>query len=283
MWRTQQVSKGTVCLLQGRAEYIEKYFETISDLLDRGFSVLTFDWRGQGGSERLIGTQKGHVDRIDDYQTDLMTIIDQMMLPDCPPPYFAMAHSTGGLLLLRALMQGLRSFDRAFISSPLLRLKLSPTWRLVRRLSGTANALGLGSVGIPGGRKKIAEATAFAGNLLTTDPARLARNAAVIQQNHWLGTSVPTFGWLHAVSQGLNEIWAEGAPERLRTPILIVTGSRDMLVDSSAAEIFAKRIRTGGHVSIIGARHELMQERDQFREQWLATFDAFIPGSTQQI
>ena len=39
---------GTICLFQGRAEFIEKYFETITDLRRRGFAVATMDWRCQG-------------------------------------------------------------------------------------------------------------------------------------------------------------------------------------------------------------------------------------------
>ena len=46
--------RGTVCLFQGRGEFIEKYFEVIADLRRRGFAVATMDWRGQGGSERLL-------------------------------------------------------------------------------------------------------------------------------------------------------------------------------------------------------------------------------------
>src|SRR6187431_1557143 len=46
--------KGTICLVHGRTEFIEKYFETIADFQSRGFAVATFDWRGQGGSQRLI-------------------------------------------------------------------------------------------------------------------------------------------------------------------------------------------------------------------------------------
>ena len=37
--------KGTVCLLHGRAEYVEKYFEIVRELRSRGFAVVTFDWR----------------------------------------------------------------------------------------------------------------------------------------------------------------------------------------------------------------------------------------------
>ena len=41
--------RGTICLVQGRGEFIEKYFETIADFQKRGFAVATLDWRGQGG------------------------------------------------------------------------------------------------------------------------------------------------------------------------------------------------------------------------------------------
>src|ERR1700710_2495060 len=51
--KTAGAQKGTVCLVQGRTEFIEKYFETVADFQARGFAVATFDWRGQGGSQRL--------------------------------------------------------------------------------------------------------------------------------------------------------------------------------------------------------------------------------------
>ena len=47
-------SKGSVIILHGRTECIEKYFETITDLRERGFGVLTFDWRGQGGFHPVV-------------------------------------------------------------------------------------------------------------------------------------------------------------------------------------------------------------------------------------
>ncbi len=53
-WAPPPGRKGTVCLFQGRAEYIEKYFETVRDLRSRGFAVATFDWRGQGMSDRAL-------------------------------------------------------------------------------------------------------------------------------------------------------------------------------------------------------------------------------------
>ena len=32
-------------------------------------------------------------------------------------------------------------------------------------------------------------------------------------------------------------------------------------------------------LTIDGARHEILQEADVYREQFLAAFDAFVPGS----
>ena len=45
-WPTGRVgAKGTVCLLQGRAEFIEKYYETIGDLRRRGFAVVASEMK----------------------------------------------------------------------------------------------------------------------------------------------------------------------------------------------------------------------------------------------
>ncbi len=43
-------ARGTVVLLHGRNECIEKYFETIRDLNAMGMWVATYDMRSQGGS-----------------------------------------------------------------------------------------------------------------------------------------------------------------------------------------------------------------------------------------
>ena len=101
--------KGTVVLLQGRAEFIEKYFETARDLRARGFAVATLDWRGQGGSARgLSDARKGYVRDFADFEIDVETFYRQVVLPDCPPPYFALAHSMGGAVMLRVAHAGRR-------------------------------------------------------------------------------------------------------------------------------------------------------------------------------
>ena len=112
-WAPPPGRKGTVVVMQGRAEFIEKYFETVRDLHARGFAVATFDWRGQGLSDRRLSDRhKGYVRNFSHYITDLEAIMQQVVMPDCPPPYFALAHSMGGAVAIRACHEGSRWFER---------------------------------------------------------------------------------------------------------------------------------------------------------------------------
>ena len=71
-WRPPPGRKGTVCLFQGRGEFIEKYFETVRDLRARGFAVARLDWRGQGRSQRMLTDRlKGYVGDFAEYERDV--------------------------------------------------------------------------------------------------------------------------------------------------------------------------------------------------------------------
>src|ERR1700684_2329319 len=68
---------GTVVVSAGRTEFIEKYFEIIGELLERRYSVLIHDWRGQGLSTRLLpDALKGHADRFHDLVADYGRLLD---------------------------------------------------------------------------------------------------------------------------------------------------------------------------------------------------------------
>src|SRR5262249_47909186 len=98
------LSKGTVCILQGRGAFIERYLQPVRDVRAGGYTVATLDWRGQGGSARLLRQSwRGHVRSFRHYDIDLQTFMREIVLPDCPPPFYGIGHSTGGQILLRAL------------------------------------------------------------------------------------------------------------------------------------------------------------------------------------
>ena len=58
----------------------------------------------------------------------------------------------------------------------------------------------------------------------------------------------------------------------------MLSASDDKVVSSKAVEQVAEIARTLSRISIPGARHEILMERDEIRAQFWAAFDAFIPG-----
>ena len=281
-WRASgRATKGSVLLITGRSEFIEKYFETVEDLRARGFSVAIFDWRGQGASERaLANPRKGHIGSITEFETDLIEIIEQVLLPDCPPPHFAIAHSMGGLATLHAAPRISRWLERIVLSAPFLGLSESygPT-DLIRLLATAGARIGLGGAYAIGGSDTPGEWGPFSANTVTSDLTRFTRAAAILEARPDLALGGPTFGWLAAMLSAQDTVQLPEFCARIALPVLIVAAGNDTIVSNTAIERVGRLLRTGGKIVIDGSKHELMMERDVYREQFLAAVDAFIPGS----
>jgi lysophospholipase len=274
----QGAAKGTVCIAQGRTEFIEKYFETIADFQSRGFAVATFDWRGQGGSQRLVGNPRlGYVRRFDDYWQDLKAFHGSILLPDCPAPYYLVGHSMGGLVSLYAGIRDRMMFERIFLSAPMVGLDGQPFGMAgMARLCGTLASLGLGRM--PVGRRddKLLSQLSFAGNRLTSDMRRFSRSVDVVKARPDLEIGAPAVRWVASAFDAMAGAATDQFPGAVRIPVLMMAAARDEIVSTHAIETLGLRMRTGRHVVVPGARHELFMETDSIRGQVLAAFDAFI-------
>jgi lysophospholipase len=270
--------KGTICLVQGRTEFIEKYFETINDFQRRGFQVATFDWRGQGGSDRLIRNARlGFVERFDDYWTDLASFHAEILLPDCPPPFYLVGHSMGGLVSLFAGTRDRTMFDRVFLSAPMVAIDRQPlSMAGMARVAETLCFLGLGK--LPAARRadRAPSEMSFAGNPLTSDHGRYMRSVDVLAADPALLITAPTLRWSAAAMRAMAIAGGDGFPTAVKAPVLMLAAARDEVVSPTAIEQLGLRMRTGRHIMIPAARHELFMESDTIRGQVLAAFDAFI-------
>lgn len=271
--------KGTVVIQTGRNECIEKYFETIRNLSARGLGVAIFDLRGQGGSERLIrDPHRGYVDSFMDYVGDVGVFFEEIVLPDCRGPYFMLAHSTGALVALLAAPTLANRVQRMVLSAPLLEFAGQPfSMRGTLRLSSFLYGFGLGTMYLGHGKRD--ENPPFEGNVLTSDPERHARNLNIYRRHPELGIGGPTVAWVRAACLASERVQDPEYITSIKVPTLIVAAGADEVVDTPAIERFTQHLRTGSLVTIDGARHELLQEADVYREQFFAAFDAFIPGS----
>ena len=272
--------RGTVAVFQGHNEFIEKYFETVSELLARGFCVVTFDWRGQGLSDReLEDRRKGHIDDFAIYERDLDAVVAQALEPFCPEPWFALAHSMGGAVLLQQAHAGRSPFARMALLAPLIDIRGLPFPGFMRTLASALDVMGLGAAYVPSGGATSIHTRPFKGNRLTSDPARYARNAAVVSAAPDLALGDPTIGWVGAAFRAIDALADPEFPRRTLTPILLFTAGEDRVVSTPAAERFGHRLKAGHVIHLAGARHEILQERDAIRAQFWSAFDAFIPGA----
>ncbi len=273
-------SKGTVLILTGRTEFIEKYFETVGDLRNRGFGVLVFDWRGQGGSTRMLDNpKKGYIEDFSQYVTDFNTILENIALPDCVAPFYVLGHSTGSLVALLSEPKEKNRIQRMVLTSPMLALNSLPFRQsTLKYLCGTATVLGLGEAYVEKGQLSM-ETRPFEQNKLTSDLTRFQRNREFANAHPKLVIGGATIAWIYAACRAMDEIAEPDLRAQLSVPTLLIAAGDDHVVSTEAAEELGDYLPNAHSLVIDNAKHELLQERDEFREQLLAAFDAFIPGT----
>ena len=140
-----------------------------------------------------------------EYDTDLETFMREIVLPDCPPPLFALGHSTGATVLIRAAYRGHRWFDRMVLTAPLI--ALAGVGYSMPTASAIVRALRLGrfrrACTCPGARPASMESRPFVGNILTSDPVRYARNAAILEAEPALALGGPTVAWVDSAFRAM--------------------------------------------------------------------------------
>jgi lysophospholipase len=280
-WRpTTRSAKGTVCLLQGRAEFIEKYYETIADLRGRGFAVVAFDWRGQGESGRQVSDpHRGHVASFDDYRRDLLAIEEAILRPLMPKPHFCLAHSMGGAIALAGASEGWLPFERLVTVAPMLSIRMVRFPAAASLLARATHRLGLGKRYIFFGNATSIATKPFPNNRLSTDPVRYARNAEAARQVGAGAVGDPSIAWAASAFRFMARLNGRPVSAAIRIPTLIVAAGADPVCGTAEMERFAAGLRTGDLIMLPGARHEILSERDAIRADFWAAFDAFIPGS----
>ena len=118
----------------------------------------------------------------------------------------------------------------------------------------------------------------FRGNVVTGDQSRYARHAEVLKKNPGLAVGAATFGWLNAARLAMAEAEAEEFASAIHLPVLIVAAGHDGVVLTGAAERLAGQMPAANFITVEGARHEIMMERDFLRDQFWAAFDNFVPS-----
>ena len=270
--------RGSVLLLNGRKEFLEKYAETIAELNQKDYTVFSFDWRGQGLSTRLLADRKkGHVRNYAEYHQDLNQFVEQIVLPAGRRPLIVLAHSMGAHLALRLLHKQPDIIDRVVLTSPMIDIRTTPyPRRLADLIARMALVAGLSEKYLLGATGRSALKRTFEGNPLTSDPQRFSVERNAIAGNPDLELGGPTFGWLAATLDSIELIQRPGYLEKVTAPLLMVAAGRDAVVCGASLRRACSRLPDCRFFLLEDARHEVLMERDQIRAAFWRAFDQFV-------
>ena len=279
--------KACVVILPGRAEFREKYFEVMRDLLSRGLGAFVLDWHGQGSSLRhFADTHKDHSRGFDRHVADLNALIRDCALPTLEregragTPLLMLAHSMGAHIGLRYLMTLQQSFAGAVLASPMLGIyKISnhPSWAL-RALTAAMTPLhGFYAPQPWRGAWRAEDCLAPGLGALSSEPARDGIQRAWFIANPRLCIGAPTWGWVHHALASCDLIQRSNALSQINVPVLFLTAGNETVVDNASALRVVPRIPGARHADIKDARHEIMMEQDMYRNQFWEYFDNFLP------
>lgn len=264
-----EAPRGTVLIVHGFTENADKFSELIHSLLVSGFSVVAYDQRGHGRSDRaegLDGPSLTHVDDFDEYVRD-MDIVYREVVSGMPKPHHVFSHSMGGAVTALYLERHPGVFERAAMCAPMIAPNLSGMPKpAAKALCKTELALKHGKKRIfiskPYAEKEKFE-TACANGRARFDWYEELRFKTPAFQNNG-----PTYSWLKESIDVTDDILIPGEVEKIDAKVMLFTAGLDDVVLPEPQKAFISRVRQGEHRIVGGAKHEIYRSEDDVLFPW---------------
>lgn len=274
--------RGSILFQGGRGDIFEKYLETFHHWHDQGWTITSFDWRGQGGSGRL--TDDPHVGDIDRFGTYLVDYgaFWQEWVAATPAPHVAMGHSMGGHLVCRALAKVIAEPDAAVLIAPMMGLHAPISAGFGERVAEIAMKLGNPQRRAWKSNEKPGT-TDSRPSLLTHDLDRYSDEPWWWEQKPEIKLGPPSWRWVVRAFESTRRLRASRRVKLVRTPVLVLVADADKLVRAAdaikVAEMLpdARIVRFGKECA-----HEILREVDPVRDRALEEIDIFLSARAQQ-
>lgn len=273
--------KGSLLFLPGRGDHYEKYLETLAELDNAGLNVTAFDWRGQGGSGRMLDDPSiGHIDDFAIWINDLAQVYADWHTHN-PGPYFVMSHSMGGHLILRALAENVINPDAVILSAPMLGLMADPIPFFIRHnFVKILTKIGMAEKHAWKVSEKPFSPVSARAKILTHDRQRYEDEMFWWQHRPEVKLGPASWQWVAQAMQSTDALSRPGAIEHIQTKMLILATTADQLVDTKRIIDDAKRL-PNCELILFGdeAAHELLRECDAVRDICMHHIYRFIDES----
>lgn len=262
-----------IVVVNGRIECSDKYQELFFDLFQQGYDIYSYDHRGQGLSERLIAhSDIGYVEEFDDYVDDLALMVKHFNLSRYDKRYL-LGHSMGGNVITRYVQTHQdQPFDAIAATAPMFGMNIK--WYLkpiAMVLSQLLTALHSQPSYAPGQAPYYSKP--FDGNLLSQSQVRYQWFRKLYDEKPQLQVGGASTRWVWQGMMACKQCLL--LTRQIKRPYLLLQAGDDRVVSNSAQIRFIKKLaNTNSQCAlkiIHHARHELLFERDEYRNQTLQT------------
>lgn len=270
--------KGTMIIVPGFRETIEKYFEVVREMNAKGFTVHVMDWRGQGGSDRFLkdSPQKMFSDGYGEHIETLHQFATSVIQKPAAP-LILVAHSMGAHIGLRYLKEHEGVFDSAILTSPMMDIVTSPVPKVVaRRMADFARIGNCAKKYVPGGSDWDEKRETQDSVKKTNDLVRGSVIKEIFKEKPELQAGAPTYGWIYHTFKSIDILNDEKYLKAIKTPLLMQISDDDVIVENKASERAARLLPNCTCVHISKAKHEIWMESDNVRNSWTAQVESFL-------
>ena len=188
-----------------------------------------------------------------------------------------LSHSMGGHIGLKFLHDYPNIIKKAVFVSPMFNIKTSSVARLISQtITKIACASGFSEYFVFGGKKYDSTRSNLKKNIFSHDSLKFNIQADAIKKNPDLALGGVTWGWLNAAYNSIDILLQKNYASTIETPVLIINAQKDKLVKRSSQKKIHKNLPNCMYVSIKGAYHEILFEKQNIRDVFWDHFDRFI-------
>jgi lysophospholipase len=264
-------AKGMIVIINGFSQTWLQYGELFYDLYHQGYSLLSYDHRGQGLSPHLVpfNSQIGSIDHFRKYADDLNAFMENVVHPIHPSSkgLFLIANSMGGAIAALYLEQHASPppFSAIVLSAPMFQINTQPypEW-LARFIVGGARFVGLGRH-YAIGRHDFNPEAPYADNALTHSLPRWQADREVKILHPKTVVGGPSNDWVNASLSETAKIRSQESS--ITVPTLIFEAGNDQLVINQAESEASSTIPHAKLVSFPESKHGILMEKDEIRDK----------------
>ncbi|KAB1154000.1 alpha/beta hydrolase [Tenacibaculum aiptasiae] len=233
-WQPETV-KAVVILIHGMGEHSGRYQHVAKKLTDNNFGVIAFDHFGHGKTSG----KRGHNPSFDAVLESVSKLIEQAKSVFGNKPMFLYGHSMGGNTVINYTLRNEHELVGTIATSPMLKLAFQPpAWKL-----------SIGKL-----MQKIAPSITLPSELETSHISRIQEEVDKYINDPLVHDKIsPNF----SLSFFESADWAIENAASLKTPMFLLHGTDDKIIDYKGTEAFANNTDNATLKIYKGGYHEL--------------------------